>query len=228
MKENILVTGGAGFIGSHLVDALLAAGHNVRVLDALEPQVHGGLRDRGEKPDYLNAEAEFIQGDIRDPEAVRKALEGVDVLFHEAALVGVGQSMYQIARYTDVNAGGTAVLLQVIINSKERPRKMIVASSMSIYGEGAEPVPNPRAGISKAARASPAAAAGLGDALPDSGSCPERCPPPPPTRTSPSTRPRSMRSISGTTRSCSWRSAGLMASRLSHCAISTSTGGARR
>ncbi len=141
MKENILVTGGAGFIGSHLVDALLAAGHNVRVLDALEPQVHGGLRERGEKPDYLNPEAEFIQGDIRDPEAVRKALEGVDVLFHEAALVGVGQSMYEIARYTDVNAGGTAALLQVIINSKERPRKMIVASSMSIYGEGAYDCP---------------------------------------------------------------------------------------
>ena len=106
MSERILVTGGAGFIGSHLVDALLEAGHRVRVLDNLEPQVHGGLRERGEKPGYLNPEAEFILGDIRVAETVSKALQGVDVLFHEAALVGVGQSMYDIARYTDANRNG--------------------------------------------------------------------------------------------------------------------------
>jgi len=137
MAEKILVTGGAGFIGSHLVDALLEAGHEVRVLDALEPQVHGGLRKRGEAPDYLNPEAELILGDIRDPETVQRALSGIDVLFHEAALVGVGQSMYEIAQYTDVNARGAAVVLQAVANLPQRPRKMIVASSMSIYGEGA-------------------------------------------------------------------------------------------
>ena len=90
MKEKVLVTGGAGFIGSHLVDALLAAGHEVRVLDNLEPQVHGGLRERSLKPDYLNSQAEFILGDIRDPGCVAEALQGIDVVFHEAAKVGVG------------------------------------------------------------------------------------------------------------------------------------------
>lgn len=141
MGEKILVTGGAGFIGSHLVDALLEAGHQVRILDNLEPQVHGELRERGGKPSYLNPEAELIIGDIRDPMAVRNALRGVDVLFHEAAMVGVGQSMYEITQYTDVNTNGAAVVLQEIVNLKERPRKMIVASSMSIYGEGAYDCP---------------------------------------------------------------------------------------
>jgi dTDP-L-rhamnose 4-epimerase len=137
MNEKILVTGGAGFIGSFLVDALISAGNYVRVLDNLEPQVHGGLRESGKKPDYLNPEADFILGDIRDKDVVSRALEGIGVVFHEAALVGVGQSMYDIDRYTSVNAFGTAVLLNAIINMKQRPRKMIVASSMSIYGEGA-------------------------------------------------------------------------------------------
>ena len=137
MKEKILVTGGAGFIGSHLVDALLKAGHHVRVLDNLESQVHGNLGKEGKKPDYLNSEAEFILGDIRDPVAVARALEGIDVVFHEAALVGVGQSMYEIERYTNVNSYGAAVLLQALVNMEQRPRKIIVASSMSIYGEGA-------------------------------------------------------------------------------------------
>ncbi len=141
MKERILVTGGAGFIGSHLVDALIEVGNFVRVLDNLEPQVHAGLREQGRKPDYLNPEAEFILGDVRDPEIVRKALESINVVYHEAALVGVGQSMYDLRRYTDVNVNGTAVLLEAIINAKQRPRKMIVASSMSIYGEGAYECP---------------------------------------------------------------------------------------
>ena len=141
MSEKVLVTGGAGFIGSHIVDALLRDGHQVRVLDNLEPQVHGGLREQNKKPDYLNPEVEFILGDVRDPEMVAHALQGIDVVFHEAAMVGVGQSMYEILRYTDVNVRGAAVLLQAIVDAKQRPCKMIVASSMSIYGEGAYQCP---------------------------------------------------------------------------------------
>lgn len=131
MSRTILITGGAGFIGSHLADELLRCGYRVRALDSLAPQVHG---ERQRRPDYLDAEVELVEGDIRDPEAVRKALAGVDGVFHYAAAVGVGQSMYQIADYTAVNNLGTAVLLEALI---ERPvEKLVVASSMSIYGEG--------------------------------------------------------------------------------------------
>jgi len=136
-NEQLLVTGGAGFIGSHLVDALLEKGSKVRVLDNLDPQVHGKLSETGSPPDYLNKEAEFIHGDVRNPEIVSKALQGIDVVFHQAAKVGVGQSMYAINEYTSANALGTAVLLQAIVDMKIRPRKLVVASSMSIYGEGA-------------------------------------------------------------------------------------------
>jgi len=132
-REKVLVTGGAGFIGSFIVDELVAQGYQVRILDNLEPQVHGPDRS---PPEYLNSDAEFIQGDVRDEDAVRNALEGIDVLFHEGALVGVGQSMYQIRRYTDINTMGAAVLLDAIASGKHNVRKMIVASSMSIYGEG--------------------------------------------------------------------------------------------
>lgn len=127
----ILVTGGAGFIGSHLVDALVAAGHAVRVLDSLEPQVHEGRR-----PDYLNAKADYLQGDVRDRATVRTALQGVEVVFHEAAAVGVGQSMYEIEHYVAANVLGTSILLDVLINDRLPLKKLIVASSMSIYGEG--------------------------------------------------------------------------------------------
>jgi dTDP-L-rhamnose 4-epimerase len=133
------VTGGAGFIGSHLVDSLVGQGHRVRVFDNLEPQVHGALRESGSWPEYCNQEAEYIQGDVRDRAALKKAMSGVDVVFHEAAMVGVGQSMYQIERYIDVNARGTAVLLDIMANEspvRDRIRKLVVASSMSIYGEG--------------------------------------------------------------------------------------------
>src|SRR5438309_351743 len=103
----VLVTGGAGFIGSHLADELLARGYSVRVLDSLIPQVHGAERQR---PSYLAADIELIEGDVRNPDAVRRALVDVDVVYHLAARVGVGQSMYELAEYTSVNNLGTAVL----------------------------------------------------------------------------------------------------------------------
>ena len=131
MSKKILVTGGAGFIGSHLVDALVEEGHEVRILDNLEPQVHGN-----KIPDYLNHEAEFIRGDIRDEYMLRKALKNIEVVFHQAAIVGVGQSMYHINQYMDINTQGTAKLLDVIVNDNYDIEKLVVASSMSIYGEG--------------------------------------------------------------------------------------------
>lgn len=130
----VLVTGGAGFVGSHTVDALLEDGHEVRILDNLERQVHGMDQKR---PAYLNKEAEFIKGDIRNEADIKKALKGVNVVFHLAALVGVGQSMYDIKRYVEINSLGGAVLLDAIVNEKNNVEKVIVASSMSIYGEGA-------------------------------------------------------------------------------------------
>jgi len=136
MSENVLVTGGAGFIGSHLVDALLDRGHNVRVFDNLEPQVHGGLRERDEWPTYLANDCEKVLGDVRDADALCAALGGVDVIYHLAAAVGVGQSMYEIEHYVDVNSRGTAVLLEELADKKHAVRKLVVASSMSIYGEG--------------------------------------------------------------------------------------------
>lgn len=131
MSKSVLITGGGGFIGSHLCDELLEHGYNVKALDNISEQVHGRTTDR---PSYLAAEVELIKGDLRDPEIVEKALKGVDAVYHFAAMVGVGQSMYQIVDYTDVNNLGTATLLEALIN---RPvEKLIVASSMSIYGEG--------------------------------------------------------------------------------------------
>jgi dTDP-L-rhamnose 4-epimerase len=131
MAETILITGGAGFIGSHLADALLAEGYRVRVLDNLSEQVHG--KD-ALPPAYLNPGVELMRGDVRDANNVRDALAGVDAVFHLAAAVGVGQSMYQVRKYTEVNNLGTAVLLQHLI---EHPvDKLVVASSMSVYGEG--------------------------------------------------------------------------------------------
>ena len=139
MSEQVLVTGGAGFIGSHLVDALIQAGYKVRVYDSLEPQVHGNLRDLGEWPDYTNRNAEYILGYVRDRSKLQKAVQHADVIFHLAAVVGVGQSMYKIEHYVDANVRGTAVLLDILANEaplRTQVRRLVVASSMSIYGEG--------------------------------------------------------------------------------------------
>jgi dTDP-L-rhamnose 4-epimerase len=135
VAELVLITGGAGFIGSHLADELLRAGYEVRALDLLVEQVHG----EAQRPEYLTPDVELIPGDVRNEEVVRGALEGVDAVVHLAARVGVAQSMYQRAEYAAANTAGTAVLLDALA---EHPvRKLVVASSMSIYGEGAyEPV----------------------------------------------------------------------------------------
>src|SRR5919204_2900107 len=110
----VLITGGAGFIGSHLADRLLADGHEVRALDNLDPQVHG----ESERPGYLDADIELHTGDVRDRDAVRAALDGVDAVVHFAAAVGVGQSMYEIERYTSTNAIGAAVLLEEVLERR--------------------------------------------------------------------------------------------------------------
>jgi dTDP-L-rhamnose 4-epimerase len=138
----VLVTGGAGFIGSHLADRLLAEGHEVRVLDNLDPQVH---RD-GQRPAYLDPAVELHTGDVRDHAAVARALDDVEAVYHLAAAVGVGQSMYEIERYTSVNAIGAAVILEEVVQRRDAIRKLVVASSMSIYGEGQ--YRNPRTGES--------------------------------------------------------------------------------
>jgi len=131
-KCRALVTGGAGFIGSHIVDALVEAGHEVTIFDCLDPQVHPG----GQVPDYLNPAARMVQGDVRDYDALRKEVLGADIIFHEASAVGMGQSMYEIKKYVDVNDGGTANLLDILVNNKHTVRKLVVAASMSSYGEG--------------------------------------------------------------------------------------------
>ncbi|WP_407168680.1 NAD-dependent epimerase/dehydratase family protein [Bradyrhizobium sp. ORS 111] len=127
----VLITGGAGFIGSHAADALLASGHDVKLFDNLTPQVHG---TRHARPAYLADDAELIVGDIRDERAVRRALCGVDKVLHLAAVVGVGQSMYDIEPYVRTNELGTAMLMQAL--SRHPVERLVVASSMSIYGEG--------------------------------------------------------------------------------------------
>ena len=127
----VLVTGGAGFIGTHLVGQLSSAGGDVRILDNFDPQVHGERKHR-----YGTETAEYVTGDVRDPDRVAKCLDGVDRVVHLAAAVGVGQSMYEVKYYVDVNCNGTAVLWEEILKLRDRIEKVVVASSMSIYGEG--------------------------------------------------------------------------------------------
>jgi dTDP-L-rhamnose 4-epimerase len=131
VSKYVLITGGAGFVGSHVADELLAHGYQVRALDNLSSQVHG---DVARRPDYLNPEIELVRGDIRDPRRVLEALSGIDAVVHLAAAVGVGQSMYEMAHYTSTNTVGTAVLLEAI--AKKQIERLVVASSMSLYGEG--------------------------------------------------------------------------------------------
>ena len=126
----VIITGGAGFIGRAVTRELLRRGHEVRILDSMIEQVHG---DR-ERPEDLPAEAELIRADVRNGDAVMKALQGVDSVVHLAAEVGVGQSMYAVERYTSVNDVGTAVLFEKLID--DPVRRVVTASSMSIYGEG--------------------------------------------------------------------------------------------
>jgi dTDP-L-rhamnose 4-epimerase len=130
LADTILITGGAGFIGRHVAQALLDKDHRVRVLDSLIEQVHGNI----DRPNGLAEDVEVVVGDIRDETALLKALNGVDKVVHLAAEVGVGQSMYAVDRYVSVNDYGTAVLFQQLIDNPVK--RVVVASSMSIYGEG--------------------------------------------------------------------------------------------
>jgi len=129
--KKILVTGGAGFIGSHLVDELVKRNYEVIVIDSIDKQVHtDGI------PEYINLKARYIFEDIRKKKTLEEIVKEVDYIFHFAAKVGVGQSQYQIREYVDVNITGTANLLDILVNKKNNVKKLIVASSMSIYGEG--------------------------------------------------------------------------------------------
>jgi len=128
--KRVLITGGAGFVGSHTAGALVEAGHEVCVFDSLTPQVH-----HGQDP-YIPDGVEFIHGDVRDLAKLSFAVKDADVICHFAAAVGVGQSMYQISEYTATNNLGMANLFQAILNTHAAPEKIVVASSMSIYGEG--------------------------------------------------------------------------------------------
>ncbi len=128
----ILVTGGAGFIGSHLVDALIEQGNDVRILDSLDPQVHPNKK----VPTYLNPHAEFIAGDVTDYTTFKNALKDREIVFHYAAAVGIGQSNYKIAHFVKNNILGTANLLDILANGKHSVKQVIVAASNTSYGEG--------------------------------------------------------------------------------------------
>ncbi|MDG7041731.1 MAG: SDR family NAD(P)-dependent oxidoreductase [Nitrososphaerota archaeon] len=130
---NVLITGGVGFIGSHLAERLCEIGYKVRIIDNLSPQVHG---QDAKLPDYLKDKVEFIKGDVRSRVAVKRALSHADAVIHLAAETGVGQSMYEIARYVNTNIEGTAILLECVIETSNKVNKIILASSRAVYGEG--------------------------------------------------------------------------------------------
>ena len=136
MGKSILVTGGAGFIGSHLVEVLVEAGHAVRVLDNLEPQAHGNLAEAGRWPDYCHPGAEYVLGDVRDRAVMERSAASVEVVYHLAATTGMGQSMYQIAKYTEVNVQGTANLLEAFAQRAGQVERVVLSSSRAVYGEG--------------------------------------------------------------------------------------------
>src|SRR3954468_14453121 len=135
--RHVLVTGGAGYIGSHLGDRPIARGYQVTVVDNLEPQVHRS----GTWPSYANARARYVRGDVRDRSVFEPLVLESDAVVHFGAAVSVGQSMYQVDRYVDVNTRGTALLLDILVNSKHHVEKVLVASSIGVYGEGAYTCP---------------------------------------------------------------------------------------
>lgn len=124
--DNILVTGGAGFIGSHIVDLLVDHGYDVTILDNLKPQAHG--KDR-RIPEYVNKKVNFVKGDIRNHALLKKLMKDADAVIHLATIVGVGQSMYQIERYVDTNTRGTANILDVLVNEENDVKKLLIASA---------------------------------------------------------------------------------------------------
>src|SRR5215472_5516887 len=130
---NVLVTGGAGFIGSHLVDALVERGYKVIAFDNLDAAAHP---QPAKWPPYANPKCKYILGDVRDKEALRRAMEGAEVVFHHAAAVGSGISMIDVGRFVEVNSLGTANVLELAVEKRERIKKLIVASSMTVMGEG--------------------------------------------------------------------------------------------
>ncbi|WP_429168951.1 NAD-dependent epimerase/dehydratase family protein [Aeromonas rivipollensis] len=136
MKKNVLITGGAGFIGSNLALQLIEAGHSVSVLDNLSPQIHGDNPDLSPLYSAIKDKVNFVKGTVESREDWLRALVGVDTVVHLAAETGTGQSMYQIKRYSDVNIGGSAIFLDLLANQKHGIKKMVIASSRSIYGEG--------------------------------------------------------------------------------------------
>lgn len=135
-SQKILITGGAGFIGSRLALALLARGHHVRVLDNLAPQIHGDDPEHSPLYGAIRGKVEFVHGSVTCRDDLARVLPGVETVIHLAAETGTGQSMYAIQHYTEVNIGGTALLLDMIANESYPVRKIIVASSRAVYGEG--------------------------------------------------------------------------------------------
>lgn len=136
MKKNILITGGAGFIGSRLAIDLINRGHNVRVLDCLAPQIHGEFPEKSSLFLSIKDKVEFIRGSVTNLDDLKLALADMDTVVHLAAETGTGQSMYAIQHYSDVNIGGTSLLLDLIANEQLPIKKIVVASSRAVYGEG--------------------------------------------------------------------------------------------